>query len=860
MTSPMDTSPLPGDPKAAVGFTTVTGSHLTDSTGTLITNATIRFQPCDNNGNPISYQVDGNGQAMWEVVSAQVTNGVFTIQLADTSLTTPKWICFYVTVIDNVTGVNLLGPGYLIQPTGASWSFDTYQPSVPNITVVPGPVGPPGPTGPTGPPGPQGVVGPAGPAGPQGTVAVSTTTPLIAGVGAPGTAGTASQGDHVHPSEIHTGALVTIPNGLAVTGGETVDSETIQGPTQLIPTSSTTKLMPFPSFGPLPNAALAVIDAAGLTAAWLDIFGVTHLEGGLVVNGTLTPPASYLIQPTAQPIFSDLGNIDLAETDASGFMSRFVDLFGNTHFPADVFIAGTARLGAILASSSITASAAVAVAGLLSTQGGMKADLGIDAALTGIAGVRGVQVAGTSNYVFSFAWLGRSNIYTSFGGVVNQITYLGQNVLIGLSTTGNILFGTTRSGKQEIWSMASDGSNPILIAPVLPPPGTLGFHITGQSLAEGVLAFPLGAAYTNPLAVMLNGGIRGPDGSLAIPVPPANMTSLVPLAEAWDVPNNYGETMSTAFAANLSATLATMQLSPEVFFCCSAFGGQSYAAIKKGTQTYANAIAMITAAASLAPAPYIHGAILIAHGEQDDKFQTLVYGADITQWQIDYQTDIQAVTHQVQPIPLITSQIASWTDNSARSVPTTPQQVDAAAQANPGKIINSGPSYMYPYVTGGIHITAQGQRWRAEFYEKAYRSYLRKGDFQPLRPLNINRTGTVLVVNFLVPVAPIVIDTVLVTAPTNWPGGMNGFEFDDASGAPPAITSMAITGPTQLTINIAAAPTGPTPMLRYAWTGVVGQPAGPKTGARGCLRDSDAAPSLFGNPLYNWCIVFSMPC
>ena len=112
------------------GFTLVTGSRVTDPTGALILNATIKFQPCDSQGRLTSYRIGGNGgQSSFQPVSTQVRNGVFSINLADTTLTQPPNIAFAVTVIDNATGNVLLGPkGYLIQPFGEDWDFDAYTP------------------------------------------------------------------------------------------------------------------------------------------------------------------------------------------------------------------------------------------------------------------------------------------------------------------------------------------------------------------------------------------------------------------------------------------------------------------------------------------------------------------------------------------------------------------------------------------------------------------------------------------------------------------------------------------------------------------------------------------------------------
>lgn len=132
----------------AAGFTTVSAAHLQDATGTVIAKATIYFLPVSpSTGRPISFRAGGAlGATVAVAVSAVVAAGAFNIQLADTTLTLPVNIGYKVTVLDNVTGDSLLGPGYgCVQPSGSTWSLDSYQPNLAaEVAVQYGPEGPAG--------------------------------------------------------------------------------------------------------------------------------------------------------------------------------------------------------------------------------------------------------------------------------------------------------------------------------------------------------------------------------------------------------------------------------------------------------------------------------------------------------------------------------------------------------------------------------------------------------------------------------------------------------------------------------------------------------------------------------------------
>lgn len=123
---------------AATGFTLITASHIYGSLlGQLLATGQIQFQAVSTlTGSTISFEVGGGGgQMVNQPYSFPIVDGVITAdstgippQLPDVSLTNPVNIGYAVTILDPLTGNNVLGAGYTIQPTGASFDFDTFVP------------------------------------------------------------------------------------------------------------------------------------------------------------------------------------------------------------------------------------------------------------------------------------------------------------------------------------------------------------------------------------------------------------------------------------------------------------------------------------------------------------------------------------------------------------------------------------------------------------------------------------------------------------------------------------------------------------------------------------------------------------
>jgi hypothetical protein len=246
---------------------------------------------------------------------------------------------------------------------------------------------------------------------------------------------------------------------------------------------------------------------------------------------------------------------------------------------------------------------------------------------------------------------------------------------------------------------------------------------------------------------------------------------------------------------------------------------------------------------------YSSGSPLFPLPRTDGQGDLADYADALEEWQRDYESEVKAITGQSVPIPLFLNQYSHWND-----VPTTQiafMQLDAHVRST-GKVVVVAPTYQLPYTSTCLHFTNEGSRWLGEYLGKAYAKVVVEGrPWEPLRPIAVQSQGSTVVVRFVVPVPPLVLDTTRVSDP-----GDHGFEVVDGSGAKQTITSVAVTAPDAVTLTLDGAPPA-TGRVRYAYTftGCTGS----GSIARGNLRDSDATPSLYGNDLFNWAVHFDEP-
>ncbi|MDB4937958.1 MAG: Endo,4-beta-xylanase precursor [Labilithrix sp.] len=375
---------------------------------------------------------------------------------------------------------------------------------------------------------------------------------------------------------------------------------------------------------------------------------------------------------------------------------------------------------------------------------------------------------------------------------------------------------------------------------------------TGEDLSLGVFGTPVLSTvpvYSNRTFVT---GVMSGD---------TNLTAFIPLVEGDVVPGTLiaVETMSTSFANAITrVALADLNMGHRLIVSAHGARGAPYASLKKGTAPFAAGLAQVQAAYDLAAAAgqsYVVRAVTNVHGESDSEANNPSYAANLVEWQGDYEAAIQAITGQPDPVPMLISQSSSWTRGvGLPSTSVIPNAMRDAHIAAPGKVILVGPKYHLPYAADGVHLSAFGYQQMGEEYAKVYRRVILEGKpWEPVHPISVTRVDEIVSVRMHVPVPPLTFEGLRVTDPGN-----AGFEWADDGPDTPSIVSVIIVNGETVIVQLSHAPTGGHRRLRYAFSGTPGVPAGPRTGPRGIIRDSDPTLSTSGVPLYDYCVHFEV--
>lgn len=377
--------------------------------------------------------------------------------------------------------------------------------------------------------------------------------------------------------------------------------------------------------------------------------------------------------------------------------------------------------------------------------------------------------------------------------------------------------------------------------------------VIGQSNANGggTVALSTSTPTFSPQPLMFNGGTR-PGGT--------GLTSLVPLVESTGGAQSGAETICSGMARQL----AVLQPSRQFVFSVAARDGTRYLSLKKGTAAYSDALAQVTAAKAIAESrqqPYSVAALCLLHGETDIDFNNTNYAANLLEWQTDFNGDIKAITGQSQDIPMFACQ-QSYRKTDAETSQTA-YNVYQAWKTSPASVVLLGARYTYGCQTGtqsSLHISSHAQRWHGGLYAEAISARVFNSvDWKPLTPIagQVTLSGSTVVVNLNVPQPPVRIMHDYVGRV----GANHGFTFWDDSGSPPTVTDVSVSGPSQLTLTLSAAPTGTvgSRRVRYAWgAGTLSSQSGPYFGTiRGSICDTEVRSSqIDGLPMRNWMAIF----
>ncbi|RUT30843.1 hypothetical protein WG29040_23170 [Pseudomonas sp. PAMC 29040] len=279
-------------------------------------------------------------------------------------------------------------------------------------------------------------------------------------------------------------------------------------------------------------------------------------------------------------------------------------------------------------------------------------------------------------------------------------------------------------------------------------------------------------------------------------------------------------------------------------------GAQGIQSLNKGTIPYENSLTAIREAKAECDRkgwPYSVPCISWNQGQHDGGMAEGVYYALLVQLQLDYKADIQAITGETGPLPMIITQMSNWTAPVyKRAFSNIPHEQYQVSLDFPDRFVVAGPQYWLPSNTDGIHLPADSYSRDGTALSGALGALIKGERWLPTACVEAVRSDTKVILRFNVPNGPLAIDTVNVSDPGFW--GLRWVDSTDSA----TITAVQLTGFNTIEVTLSNVPTGAQPMIGVADIGIAGNRAGPTTGPRTCIRDSSPLLDCFGVPVYNW--------
>ncbi|MDF3928505.1 hypothetical protein [Pseudomonas putida] len=462
------------------------------------------------------------------------------------------------------------------------------------------------------------------------------------------------------------------------------------------------------------------------------------------------------------------------------------------------------------------------------------------------------------------------------GVVLLGIKWSGEVVVNGQSSTQAVAFAEGPVGGQDIWvlvdgvpyQVTSSGDN---LSPQVSN-GRISYMRRYGPVASVTVDLPVSgsvAAFVTEILHIVSSGQSLSTGSGSVPVTtlqPPTANRLFTLQDGVVLSNQDG-TLTEAMVApfkplvskdrevpvvQLSAQLNRVRALPSgagVLASNHGRGGFTLDQLAKGTLPYTNSMTAVTAAkAECTSKGYSYRVPFVdwIHGEADYALGPGAYLAKLLQLQSDYEADIKAVSAQSGAIPLLLDQVSNWTRAGFQSQSNVAQDQLQAALTYPEKFVCAGPKYWLQTLEDGVHLTFASSMRLGCMHARAAQAIINGQSWLPTHCISAVRSGQKVTLRFHTPFGPLVVDKTNVTDPGNL-----GIRWIDSTSSA-TVASVALLGGNVVELTLSALPTGTSQQVGIGDLGTVGEPAGPTTGARTCLRDSSPDLDGYGQPLFNW--------
>ena len=334
-----------------------------------------------------------------------------------------------------------------------------------------------------------------------------------------------------------------------------------------------------------------------------------------------------------------------------------------------------------------------------------------------------------------------------------------------------------------------------------------------------------------------------------------------------DVPINNGSKVELAYYGLQEGLISSFcnthnlnykQLATKICSFCYGLGSTSILKFIKGEELYESFLSKIKLAYDNAKEKGNNTvkvpAVVYVQGEADLVPHTQQYKELLAQLQVDLNTDIKAITNQVEDIPIVlyqTNQLnIGGTNDAFNSFKTTVPTSQMQLIRDNDMFIAATPFYWMDYYNENIHITGYWQKVAGYFYGKAILNFIEGRFSKGVVPSEISVSGNDIVIKYNVPSLPLVVDTETVTKVGD-NLGYNVIKSDKTD----ILVSVEVYRE-QVVLHCSESPIGC--RVRYGINGSINK-AGWKEGPRGNIRDSSIIPiDVNGQNFiaHNWAYMF----